>query len=142
MTSTHDALQQQLRAGGHIEHEYPDSAMLSEAAGSLGLKVFAVNCSRAKSKSAVLRAIATAVDFPEFFGGNLDALMDCLTTTVLDQKSGALILLCGLHDEEPGLTGHIPDILDTFADAAEDVRESQRVLAYARVAQPIEEDED
>lgn len=133
MARTHDSLQQQMQLGGQVPQTYSDTAELASAAGKLGLTVFTVDCDRAKSKSAVLRAIAGAVDFPEYFGGNLDALLDCLTTTVLDQKEGALVLLNRLHDQEPGLVEHVEDIMDTFADAAEYARENGRVLAFARL---------
>ena len=133
MAGSNDALQQQLQMGGLIPDSYADASQLALAAKALGLKVFNVDCDRAKSKSAVLRAIAGAVDFPEYFGGNLDALLDCLTTTVLDQQAGALVVLCNLHESEPTLSEHVGDIMDTFADAAEYARDNARVLAVARL---------
>lgn len=127
-----DSLQDTIAAGGRVAGA---PAELSEAGAALGYAVFLVDCDRAKSKSAVLRAIAGAVDFPEYFGGNLDALLDCLTSTVLDQPGvGALILLQNLHTDEPGVADHIDDIMDTFSDAAEYVRDNGRVLAYACLA--------
>lgn len=131
MTGTHDSLQENIRKGGQVQ---ADAQALSSAAQALGYAVFSVDCSRAKSKSAVLRAIASAVDFPEFFGGNLDALLDCLTTTVLDQPAaGSLVLLQGINESEPAVAEHLDDILTTFADAAEYVRDNGKVLAYARI---------
>lgn len=135
MTSTHDSLQQRILEGGRVDGA--DESALVEAAQSAGFAVFSVDCSRAKSKSAVLRAIATAVDFPEYFGSNLDALLDCLTTTVIDQaKPGALIAINGLNVEEPALVEHVEDILTTFADAVEYLRDNGRVLAYASYSAP------
>jgi RNAse (barnase) inhibitor barstar len=133
VAGSNDALQQQLQMGGLIPDSYGDPGELAHAAQALGLTVFHVECDRAKSKSAVLRAIAGAVDFPEYFGGNLDALLDCLTTTVLDQQAGALVVLCNLHENEPTLSEHVGDIMDTFADAAEYARDNARVLAVARL---------
>ncbi|GAA5233853.1 barstar family protein [Verticiella sediminum] len=131
MTSTHDSLQEEIRKGGQVQAA---EDALAGAAGALGYAVFPVDCARAKSKSAVLRAIATAVDFPEFFGGNLDALLDCLTATVLDQPGpGALLLLKDINGGEPALAEHLEDIMTTFADAAEYVRDNGKVLAYARL---------
>lgn len=133
MAGSNDTLQQQLQMGGVILDNDMDPGALSQAAEALGLTVFNVDCDRAKSKSAVLRAIAGAVDFPEYFGGNLDALLDCLTTTVLDQQAGALVMLCNLHENEPALAEHVDDIMDTFADAAEYARDNAKVLAVARL---------
>lgn len=133
MAGSNDGLQRQLQMGGLIPESYGDPGELTHAAQALGLTVFHVDCDRAKSKSAVLRAIAGAVDFPEYFGGNLDALLDCLTATVLDQQTGALVMLCNLHEHEPTLSEHVGDIMETFADAAEYARDNARVLAVARL---------
>mgnify|MGYP002403290205 CR=1 FL=1 len=133
MGSSHDSLRQRLQNGGHVPGDEVDSTELAAAAAELGYAVFEVECDRAKSKSAVLRAIAGAVDFPEYFGSNLDALLDCLTSTVLDQQqAGALVVLNNLHHQDPGLAEHVDDIMDTFADAAEYVRDNGRVLAFTR----------
>lgn len=129
MAHQHDSCKQALASGGRVEGT---PALLSEAAAALGYAVFPVDCDRAKSKSAVLRAIASAVDFPEYFGSDLDALLDCLTSTVLYQSgAGALVLLQNLHLDEPGVGTHLEAILETFSDAAEYVRDNGRVLAYA-----------
>jgi RNAse (barnase) inhibitor barstar len=131
MAAQPDVVQQNIQAGGQVSGNAGD---LLAAARSLGYAVFEIDCDRAKSKSAVLRAIATAVDFPEYFGGNLDALLDCLTSTVLDQAgTGALFTLGNLHEEEPGVAEHLDDILQTFADAADYVQDNGKVIAFARV---------
>src|SRR3546814_628083 len=72
-----------------------------EAARAEGLAAFVVDCDRARSRSAVLRAVVKAVDFPEFFGGNLDALFDCLCDTLLDQKAGMFLWFRHLHSGDP-----------------------------------------
>ncbi len=131
MTVTQTAWQDQLQRGGPIVVQPGEAKAVRQAAQALGYAVFEADCERAKSKSAVLRAIANAVDYPEYFGSDLDALLDCLTTTVADQPGGALLLLCRLNLDEPGLAPHVPDILDTCFDAAEDARDHGRVLAYA-----------
>src|SRR5690606_40614839 len=81
-------LQRQLNRGGALEHDGLQKEAVVEASRELGLALLVADCDRARSRSAVLRAIAKAVDFPEYFGGNLDALYDCLCDTVLDQKVG------------------------------------------------------
>lgn len=128
MTSMHESIEEQLQAGGRVDGSAPE---LVERAQALGYAVFEADCSKAKSLSAVLRAIANAVDYPEYFGSNLDALLDCLTGTVLDQPRGALVILRGLNTEEPGIAPHVDALLETFADAVEYVRDNNRVMAYA-----------
>ncbi len=96
-----------------------------------GLAAFVVDCDRARSRSAVLRAVVKAVDFPEFFGGNLDALYDCLCDTVLDQKTGMLLWFHNLHSGDPALADDANAILDVCADAMEFANSNGRVLVYA-----------
>src|SRR5690606_32756170 len=64
------ALQRQLGRGGAIDHDGLQKEAVVEAAHQLGLALMVADCDRARSRSAVLRAIAKAVDFPEYFGGN------------------------------------------------------------------------
>ncbi len=131
MAGTQMAWQEQLQRGGPLVVQPGEAETVQKAAQALGYVVFEADCARAKSKSAVLRAIANAVDYPEYFGSDLDALLDCLTTTMAEQSHGALLLLRGLNLDEPGLAPHVPDILDTCFDAAEHARDENRVLAYA-----------
>src|SRR5690554_2862562 len=127
VASMHESIEGQLQAGGRVDGSTPD---LVERAQALGYAVFEADCSKAKSCSAVLRAIANAVYYPEYFGSNLDALLDCLTGTVLDQPRGALVILRGLNKDEPGIAPHVEGILETFADAVEYLRDNQRILVY------------
>ena len=58
-------LQRQLRRGGALPHdEGLDKKAVVDAAHELGLALFVANCDPARSRSAVLRAIVKAVDFP------------------------------------------------------------------------------
>jgi len=107
-----------------------DAQTLKRAAQESKLALFEVDCSRAKSKSAVLRAIANAVDFPEHFGGNLDALYDCLCDTVLDQKVGMVLALRHLHEDDPGLAEHAPAIAQVGEDVVEFARENGKTFAF------------
>lgn len=135
------SLREQLQAGGVIAGTQLEASLVDSVARSCGYTLFDAQCARAKTKSAVLRAIATAVDFPEYFGGNLDALYDCLTDTVLDQKDGVVLLLNNLHDDAPGLEAHIEAILQVCADASEFAKDNGRLLTTVRCVSPIVEDE-
>jgi len=131
MTRTgQSTLQRQLQRGGALDHA-ADPPALAEAARAAGLAYFLAECDRARSRSAVLRAIAKAVDFPEYFGSNLDALYDCLCDTVLDQKTGVVLYLDRLHSGDPALQEDCALIEGVCADAAEFARENGRVFAYA-----------
>ena len=124
-------LQRQLRRGGALPHdEGLDKKAVVDAAHELGLALFVANCDPARSRSAVLRAIVKAVDFPEYFGGNLDALYDCLCDTVLDHKVGVVLWLYRLHSGDPALEEDAARIEAVCADAAEFAHENGRIFAY------------
>jgi len=125
------SLQRQLQRGGALDQAMLDRDALAALARDQGLAVCVADCDRARSRSAVLRAIANAVDFPEYFGGSLDALYDCLCDTVLDQKTGVVLMLHKLHSGDPALKEDAVHIESVFADAAEFARENGRIFAYA-----------
>lgn len=101
------------------------------AAREAGYTACVVDCDRARSRSAVLRAVAKAVDYPEFFGGNLDALYDCLCDTMLDQKSGLFLWFRHLHSGDPALAQDTVAIEAVCADAIEFANNNDRMFAYA-----------
>lgn len=102
-----------------------------DAAREAGLTAYVVDCDRARSRSAVLRAVSKAVDFPEFFGGNLDALYDCLCDTVLDQKGGLFLWFRHLHSGDPALTEDTAAIEVVCSDVVEFASNNERMFAYA-----------
>ena len=52
---------------------------VERAAEEAGLAVFRIDIGHAKSKKDFLGHVARALEFPDWFGGNWDALNDCLT---------------------------------------------------------------
>jgi RNAse (barnase) inhibitor barstar len=123
-------VQEWLQQGGELDHAVLDKVAVVNAANELGLSLVVADCDRARNRSAVLRAIAKAVDFPEFFGGNLDALYDCLCDTVLDQKLGTVLWLYKLHTGDPILSADAEKIVSVCADAADFARENGRCFAF------------
>lgn len=124
------SLLRQLRRGGAIDSEGLDKQAMVEAAQELGLALLVADCDRARSRSAVLRAIAKAVDFPEFFGGSLDALYDCLCDTVLDHRTGVVLWLYRLHSGDPALTEDAASIEAVCADVTLFANENGRLFSY------------
>ena len=123
-------LQRQLSSGGAIDHGDLQKEAVDEAARELGLAFMVAECDRARSRSAVLRAIAKAVDFPEYFGGNFDALYDCLCDTVLDQKTGVVLWLVKLHSGDPALADDAAQIESVCADVVTFAEENGRAFSY------------
>ena len=56
-----------------------DLLALREAVGELGFAWFSVDLSRARNVPGFIKALARDLRFPDWFGGNLDALNDCLS---------------------------------------------------------------
>ncbi|MBV6274411.1 barstar family protein [Alcaligenaceae bacterium CGII-47] len=102
-----------------------------DAAREAGLTACMVDCDRARSRSAVLRAVVKAVDYPEFFGGNLDALYDCLCDTLLDQKGGLFLWFRHLHSGDPALAEDTVAIEAVCTDVIEFANNNDRMFAYA-----------
>ena len=130
MQNGQSALQLQLSSGGTIDHNDLQKEAVGDMARELGLSFMVAECDRARSRSAVLRAIANAVDFPVYFGGNFDALYDCLCDTVLDQKSGVVLWLDKLHSGDPALTEDAQSILSICADVVTFAKDNGRSFAY------------
>jgi hypothetical protein len=80
------------RSGVYRTHE---PGPLLAAAAAQGLCVVRVASAGTADKSALLRTIAAALRFPDWFGGNWDALEDCLTDLSWIPAPGYLILIEG-----------------------------------------------
>jgi RNAse (barnase) inhibitor barstar len=55
-----------------------DPLVIERDAKAAGLAVYRIGLRHVRDKTGVMRRIATALRFPAYFGGNLDALNDCL----------------------------------------------------------------
>lgn len=128
--SSMQSLQELLQKGGLIEASAASQDDVIQAATELGLTALVVDCDRARSRSAVLRAIVKAVDFPEFFGSSLDALYDCLSDTVIDQRTGLFLWFHKLHTGDPLLADDAKAILEVCADVVDFADNNERVFSY------------
>lgn len=77
-----------------------DPAPVLSAARSAGLAVYAVDLRGARDKPARLQALARALRFPAGFGGNWDALADCLQDLGWLQDQGWMLVLRGTAGTE------------------------------------------
>ena len=127
------AWHKKFKKGGLIDSDTMSRDEAVERAQAAGLTAYVVDCDRARSRSAVLRAVVKAVDFPEFFGGNLDALYDCIGDTVLDQKNGLFLWFDKLHSGDPALADDAKAILAVCEDVVEFAKNNDRCFTYAVV---------
>lgn len=119
--------------GGHFKSNESQREELFQQAEQLGITVMVANCDRARSRSAVLRAIAKAVDYPQFFGNDLDALYDCLSETVMDQPKGLYLWLDRLHTGDEIIGQAAEDIIQTLDDVADYATNKERRFVYTIV---------
>jgi len=93
------------------------------AAKDCGYRVFAVDLSAVCDKAAMLAGIARAMAFPEWFGGNLDGLYDCLCDLSWQPAKGYLLLLDRCDGLGKAAEGDFLTVLDLLAQAAAEWRQ-------------------
>ncbi len=99
---------------------------LAQWARGAGHQFVDVDLSTAADKKAVLQVIGRALQFPGWYGANLDALYDCLTD--LPEREGVAGWVIALHpltagaaldaEQRDALLDVFRDALETFEDAA------------------------
>lgn len=88
------------------------------------------DCSKARNRSALFRAVVKAVDYPQFFGGSFEGLYDCLTDTIQDQKSGLVLLFKDLHSADPDIERDLAELQQVLNDVVDNARDTGRVFVY------------
>ena len=72
-----------------------DLPALLKAADELGMAVFSVDLKSARNVPGFIKALQHDLNFPDWFGGNLDALHDCMTDFSWHPAPGYVITLTG-----------------------------------------------
>jgi RNAse (barnase) inhibitor barstar len=102
------------------------TAMLGAAARHEGLHYVEIDLSEVGDKAELLAALADGLEFPEWFGGNWDALEDCLMDLSWIDAPGYVIVLADCDE----LIGESPDdftvALEVFDGAATFWHETER----------------
>lgn len=112
-----DWLNDPARAG--VFHLAADPRALASAAASAGLMVIYADIGHAHDKEEFLVQLSKTMRFPEWFGGNWDALADCLKDLSWLQAKGWVVILerskhfCGGHGHE------FKEAMQVMAEAAE-----------------------
>ena len=81
-----------------------------------GLRPVRVDLAGIRDKTALLDALARALEFPDWFGGNWDALEDCLTDLSWRGAAGHLILIEGAQGLAADDFGVLADVLASSAE--------------------------
>jgi len=129
VNSVEKQIQQLLEKGGEFNVQL-DLEELKASLVAADVSCFRADCSRARNRSAVFRAVVKAVDYPEFFGSSFDGFYDCLTDTLMDSKAGVALLFDDLHSADPDLERDMPRLMDVLEEVAEYAREQGKIFAY------------
>ncbi len=92
---------------------------LLAAAEASGFAIYRVDLAEVRDKDALFERLATALEFPDWFGHNWDALADCLGDLSWQQTDGYLILLEHCDGFRASCGGDFATALQVFAAAAE-----------------------
>ena len=106
----------------------PDTAALRAAARDAGLRWTVVDLQRARGKRALLAAFARALAFPDTFGGNWDALADCLQDLSWLTEQGVVLAVSGVADPAAAAPGEHAVLLEILDAAAGYWRQRGRVF--------------
>ena len=86
-----------------------------DATRGSALQVSRIDLAGAADKDALMERIARALEFPSWFGGNWDALEDCLTDLSWSKADGHVLLLEGAAELPADERGILVDILAAAA---------------------------
>lgn len=86
-----------------------------DATAASGLKVASIRLEGALDKADLLERVARALEFPPWFGGNWDALEDCLTDLSWTKAGGWVLLIEDAGQLPPDELGVFSEILGAAA---------------------------
>lgn len=93
----------------------PGSAEVEDAVRGTALDLAHADLGGATDKESLLRRLAPALGFPAWFGGNWDALEDCLCDLAWRAGDGHVFVLRDYQDLPPDDLGVLLDVLATSA---------------------------
>lgn len=99
---------------------------LRDEANARSLRWLHADCAGARGKTAIMLALGRGFGLPAHYGGNLDALYDCLTDLepLPDApEPGLLIVLENIREARGFDAEQIESLLDVFRDAGDHFRD-------------------
>lgn len=88
-------MNQDVKPAGIFRLNRRDLVALESAAKELGQAFYQVDLSQARNVPGFIKAMKRDLKFPHWFGGNLDAVNDCLTDFSWQPAPGYVIVLNG-----------------------------------------------
>jgi RNAse (barnase) inhibitor barstar len=116
-----------------------DLSALSRAVKKAGLKLVHIDLSGVRDKQHLLDAVAVAFRFPEWFGGNWDALEDCLTDLSWNKAGGYVALFEHAGDLATIAPHELATAVEIFESVAEywDEQEIPFWTLFAGIDTPV-----
>ena len=106
--------------------DHNDREALVEAATEAGLHAMPIDFNRLRGQGRRARAHAAALRFPDWFGGNWDALADCLGDLSWLPEGGQLLLFDNAWEWRERDGGDFATLLDICGEAAQDWTRGRR----------------
>lgn len=105
------------QSGAYFVDVRDRDALLSVAQG-LGFATVPIDFADCSDKDDALARMALALDFPEWFGGNWDALADCVSDLSWKPADGYVLLLENVHAWRTAAPADFDTAIDIFNEAA------------------------
>lgn len=105
----------------HLPHG--EKHALEDAAAALDFACYALDLGDVRELEPALRAIGRLLEFPDWYGANLDALHDCLTDLSWCAAAGYVLVIRGgdtLRASDPEGFQALCDVLGAAAEAWQD----------------------
>jgi len=116
-TALHALLADPAQAGVFVV-DARDRAALLAAGPALGFAVVAVDFAGCTHKDEALERIAEALDFPDWFGSNWDALADCLFDLTWKPARGYVLVLDHVEAWRDGARADFDTLVEVLNEAA------------------------
>lgn len=101
----------------HLPAARRDELLTLAAKGRLALLPVAAD--RCRNVNEALHQFGRALGFPAWYGGNLDALHDCLTDPDWHPKRGVVVLIAGLEAVHHGDPARFPALVEVLRSAGQ-----------------------
>lgn len=121
-------LQALLKQGGEFVPQ--NMEQVHQAAIGAELAWCIADCSKARNRSALFRAVVKAVDYPQFFGGSFEGLYDCLSDSIMDQRSGIVLVFKDLHSADPDIEKDLSQLAQVLQDVVDNASEQGKVFLF------------
>jgi RNAse (barnase) inhibitor barstar len=96
-----------------------DIGPLSAAMRDAGLRVTTIDLHGCNDKRTLIARVAAQLDFPQTFGGNWDALLDCLRDLSWQKANGYALFFSDADGLQEDAEKDFDTFLDILADASE-----------------------